>query len=48
MMASSKLPPTALQWFFSYSIYYMYYFEAEKPLRLAKFYEIGGTFNLAI
>jgi len=26
----------------------MYYFNPEKPLRLAKFYGIGGTFNLAI
>jgi len=26
----------------------MYYFNPEKPLRLAKFYGIGGIFNLAI
>jgi hypothetical protein len=26
----------------------MYYFNPEKPLRLAKFYGIDGIFNLAI
>ncbi len=48
MMASLKVPSTALVWFFSHSRYYMYDFEPEKPLRLAKFYGIGKTFNLAI
>jgi len=47
-MASLKVPSTALQRFFSHSRYYMYDFLSEKTLRLAKFYGIGGTFNLAI
>jgi len=47
-MASLKVPSTALYWFFSHSKYYMYDFEPEKPLCLAKLYVIGETFNLAI
>jgi len=42
-MAKSKVPSTALQQFFSHSIYYMYNFLSEKSLRL-----VYGTFNLAI
>jgi hypothetical protein len=48
MMASLKVPSTALQQFFSQSKYYMYDFLSEKSLRLAIFYDIGGPFNLAI
>jgi len=47
-MASSKVPSTVLQRFFRHSIYDLYDFEPEKPLRLAKFYGIGETFGLAI
>jgi len=47
-MASLKVPSTALRWFFSHSKYDLYDFLPEKPPRLAKFYGIGGTFNLAI
>jgi hypothetical protein len=43
MMASPKLPSTALYLFFSQSIYDLYDFMSEKQLRLA--YE---TFNCAI
>jgi len=42
-MALLKVSPAALKQFFSPSIYDLYYFEPEKPLRLA--YE---NFNLAI
>jgi len=42
-MASLKAPSTALQQFFRHSIYDLYDFEPEKPLRL-----VYGTFNLAI
>jgi hypothetical protein len=47
-MASLKPPSTALYLFFRHSIYDLYYFEPEKKIRLAKFYAIGGAFNLAI
>ena len=47
-MASLKVPSTALQRFFRHSRYDLYNFEPEKPLRLAKFYGIGETFNLTI
>jgi len=43
MMASQKIPSTALQRFFRHSRYFKYDFESEKPLRLV--YEL---FSLAI
>ncbi len=43
MMASYKVPSTALQRFFRNSAYYMYCLVSEKPLRL-----VYGTFYLAI
>jgi len=42
-MALLKVPSAALQLFFSLSIYDLYYFYPEKPLRL-----VYGTFTLAI
>jgi hypothetical protein len=48
MMALLKVPSAALQQFFSHSRYDLYNFLPEKSLRLAKFYGIGGIFNLTM